>query len=246
MRIKKDKVDINCNDTKNFFKKRAEKYNENSPYSVTMYQDNNQQLVLERNAGEIEKLYPLLGISEQSRVLDIACGIGRWADALPESIEEYCGIDFSEELIGIARSRNQKKSFHYYVGGAEQIKQILDNHGKSSFNTVLMMGILLYLNEEKVTSLLRQAAMACAENARICIREPIAVKERLTLKNYYSEELQDYYNAIYRTRDELLELYGQTLFPNGFSIIEEGFLFDDSNLNNRKETVQYYFILERK
>ena len=31
----------------------------------------------------------------------------------------------------------------------------------------------------------------------------------------------------------------------GFRIKEEGFLFDDDTLNNRKETAQYYYILER-
>ena len=31
----------------------------------------------------------------------------------------------------------------------------------------------------------------------------------------------------------------------GFRIKEEGFLFDDDALNNRKETAQYYYILER-
>ena len=99
MRIKKEKVAIDYEATKAFFKKRAEKFTIENPYSVTMYQDNNKELVIARNAKEIEKLYPYLNIGSQSKVLDIACGIGRWADALPEDITEYCGIDFSTELI---------------------------------------------------------------------------------------------------------------------------------------------------
>ena len=35
------------------------------------------------------------------------------------------------------------------------------------------------------------------------------------------------------------------LLSKGFSIAKEGYLFDDDSLNNRKETVQYYYILER-
>lgn len=246
MRILKDNVKISCRDTKEFFKKRAEKFNEDNPYSVTMYQDNNRQLVLERNMRETEKLYPLLKINGQSKVLDIACGIGRWADALPDTIKEYCGIDFSEELIAIAQNRNKRENFHFFTGSTDQLRQILHFHKKSNYNTILMIGILLYLNDEKVISLFRQIETICTKKARICIREPLARKDRLTLKNFFSDELQDNYNAIYRTEDELLDLCRQTLFQNGFSIIESGPLFDEDKLNNRKETAQYYFILERE
>lgn len=67
----------------------------------------------------------------------------------------------------------------------------------------------------------------------------------MTLKDFYSEELRDDYNAIYRTRDELLEIFEDTLFENGFSVEQEGYLFEEPELNNRKETSQYYFILKR-
>ena len=67
----------------------------------------------------------------------------------------------------------------------------------------------------------------------------------MTFNDFYSEELRDDYNAIYRTRDELLEIFEDTLFENGFSVEQEGYLFEEPELNNRKETSQYYFILKR-
>ena len=94
MRIKEKIEAINYDETKQFFKKRAAKYKENNPYSVTMYQDNNADLVKARNEKEIKKMLPKLSITEETKVLDVACGIGRWADALPENIAEYCGLDF--------------------------------------------------------------------------------------------------------------------------------------------------------
>ena len=62
MRIKEKIENIDYNDTKLFFKKRAEKFQESNPYSVTMYQDNNEEIVRQRNKKEIEKLMPLLHI----------------------------------------------------------------------------------------------------------------------------------------------------------------------------------------
>ena len=45
MRIKEKIENIDYNDTKLFFKKRAEKFQESNLYSVTMYQDNNEEIV---------------------------------------------------------------------------------------------------------------------------------------------------------------------------------------------------------
>ena len=73
----------------------------------------------------------------------------------------------------------------------------------------------------------------------------MGIDERLTLKEFYSEELKDKYDAIYRTRDELLNVFEKTLMAAGFRITQNGFLFDEDALNNRKETAQYYFVLER-
>ena len=133
----------------------------------------------------------------------------------------------------------------YCVGGASEIAEILKKNGKGLYNRILIVGILMYLNDVDMENSLRQIEKVCEKKSIICIREPIAIEERLTLKDFFSEELKDYYNAIYRTRDELKVSINEMFLNKGFSIKEEGFLFDDDVLNNRKETAQYYYILER-
>lgn len=118
MRVIADKVEIDDKKTKDFFSRRGGKYNEKNPYSLTMYQDNHPELVRERNKYEVQILKPLLQLDSHSRVLDFACGIGRWADAITEDIEEYCGIDYSSEFVRIARERNKKENFSFYEGSA--------------------------------------------------------------------------------------------------------------------------------
>lgn len=129
MRITEEIVDIDYHETKRFFEKRADKFSADNPYSVTMYQDHNKELVRERNRKETEKLLPLLKLHEDSRVLDVACGIGRWADAMPDYIEQYCGVDFSGELVEIARQRNKKDNFYFYEGAADKIEQTAPKTG---------------------------------------------------------------------------------------------------------------------
>ncbi|MGN0620282.1 MAG: radical SAM protein [Porcipelethomonas sp.] len=245
-RVKNRIEKIDYSHTQDFFRNRAEKFKEENPYSVTMYQDDNPVLVKERNKYETEKFLSLLKPDENSKILDIACGIGRWSDAIKTEINEYCGVDFSEDLIKIARKRNENLcNRFFYTGSATELKSIIEKNGRGLYSHVLMIGILMYLNEDDVEEALRQVGELCQENAVICIREPVGLENRLTLKNFYSDELDDFYNAIYRTKDEILTLLQNTLLKNGFRIAEQDFLFDDDRFNNRKETAQYYFILKR-
>ncbi len=245
MRIKKRSEDIVYSNTIGFFSRRANKYREDNPYSVTMYQDSNPELVYARNTKEISKLMPLLKLDENSRVLDLACGIGRWSDAIIRDIDRYVGIDFCSDFIRLAIERRKRENRFFYVGSSTELNKVLEDNNEGKFNRALLIGSLMYLNDDDVIVTLKQLETRCTDNAIICIREPVGLDERLTLKEQYSSELSDNYNAIYRTRDELIDCFDKTLFPEKFEIKEEGFLFEDKDLNNRKETAQYYFILER-
>lgn len=245
-RIKNKIEKIDYDSTQNFFQNRALKYNSENPYSVTMYQDNHPELVAQRNAAEIRKLKPMLGLDSNSKVLDVACGIGRWSDSISENITEYCGVDFSSELIRLAKERNcNKPDRDFIVGSASEIENVLKESGKSQYNVILLIGILMYINENELLDMLMQIERAAEDHAVICIREPVGIEERLTLKEFYSQELQDNYNAIYRTDKELKAYFEKAFLSKGFRIEKEGFLFDDRDLNNRKETEQYYYILRR-
>ncbi len=247
MRIKKSIENISYNDTKQFFNNRVSKYDDDNPYSVTMYQDKHPDLVSARNKAEMEKLLPKLKLNNYSKVLDIACGIGRWSDAIQCDIQEYCGIDFCDGLISLAIDRNKNlRNRFFYVSSMQDIEKTLIENNKGKYNCLILVGSLMYLNDEDVKKLFEAINRISYNNSLICIREPIGIEERLTLKEQFSEELEDSYNAIYRTRDELYYLFKDALLDNGFEVKEENFLFDSKELNNRKETSQYYFILERK
>lgn len=245
MRIKREKKTISYNETHSFFDTRAKKYNELNPYAVTMYQDNNPELVKERNNAEVEKIKPMLKLDEKSKILDVACGIGRWSDAIEENILEYCGIDFCKEFIDIAIERNQKENRFFYNSCSTDVKKCMIEQQKRGFNRVLLVGALMYLNDKDVEDTLEQIESLCDTHTIICIREPIGIGERLTLKEQFSDELKDDYNAIYRTKEEFENIFENKLLNKGFNINSSDFMFAEKKLNNRKETTQYYWIIER-
>jgi len=246
MRIKETKEEISYVDTQEFFRNRAKNYNNDTPYVTTMYNDKHPELVKERNEIELRKLLPFLQLDEKSRILDVSCGIGRWAEAITTKIDKYCGIDFCEDFIELAKKRNFAENKEFLVGRSSEISRVLQENNVGKFNRVIVVGALMYLNDNDMESCLSQIEASLENEAVILIREPIGLNSRLTLKEEFSSDMDTFYNAIYRTRDELKSVFEDKLISKGFKILQEAFLFDDTNLNNRKETTQYYFILQRK
>lgn len=244
MRIKRDKVDIDYAKTKSFFETRGAKYSAEYPYVTTMYQDQQPRLTDERNRMETARILPLLQLDETSRVLDLGCGVGRWADSITCPVEAYLGIDFSKSLVQIARSRNTKDNFAFEQTSVCDFKEYYESKGLRPFNRLIIAGLFLYLNDADVASILRFLPEVLSCGAIVYIREIVGVRERLTLKDFYSRELESDYNSIYRSAEEYRQMFQENapaLIP-----IHEGFLFDAATLNNRKETSQYYFILRKE
>ena len=244
MRITGEHVDINYDKTKAFFESRGEKYREDHPYVTTMYQDKQPQLTDERNQAEIHKIMPLLQLNKDSRILDMGCGIGRWADAIDCEIQEYLGIDFSERLIQIARQRNTRPNFAFDQLSLCDFGKYYREHKLQPFDRLAIAGVLMYLNDSDVQELFQLFTRILQPGAKVYIREPVGIADRLTLKDFYSEELAHDYHTIYRTADE----YRQMLSKNAQACteMESGFLFEKPILNNRKETSQYYFLLKKE
>ena len=155
MRLKQQAADISGDKVREFYEQRAQTYDGQNVNNVTMLQDKNPALSEERNTAEITKLLPKLKLDSESAVLDLACGAGRWLDALPENITKYRGIDFAEGLIGIARSRNTRKNAAFFTGSVLDVDSILASE-LGTFNRILMFGLLPYMNDTEILRLFRK------------------------------------------------------------------------------------------
>lgn len=243
MRITEKKIAIEYEKTKAFYDHRAEKYNEEHPYISIMFQDQHPEIAEQRNQAEISRILPMLNLNKQARVLDLGCGIGRWADAISEEIAYYLGCDFSENLIEIANARNCKKNFNFATVSAMEAATYCKQHNIQRFSHIIISGMMIYLNDEDVQRIFQSLSELTLPNATVYIREAMGIEARLTLKDFYSEELQHEYNTIYRTQDEYREMI-ETYAPD-FTISAYGPMFEQAALNNRKETAQFYFILHK-
>lgn len=214
------------------------------PTKAVIYQDKQGDLAERRDAAEVARLLPLLRLDGSQALLDVGCGTGRWSRRLAPRLARYHGVDATEGLLEHARVQHLgDKHCRFSLLRADQLSAAA--LGESGFDRFLCAGICMYLNDAQVSSLFAAIAEVSAPRALLLLREPIAVDERLTLVGHYSNELEHDYHAIYRSVPELLALIGPTLLAAGYRLVDQGDVYSEDALNNRAETRQCWFVLER-
>lgn len=243
-RIYGETVDINYEKTKEFWELRSKKYNEEHPYVSVKLGDNNYEISEKWDAHEKAEILPKLNIDKDSYVLDIGCGIGRLSEAILLNCRYYCGMDFSENLIEIAKNRIASKAeFDFFAEPIQAIsKEMPEIKYVGKYNKIIIAGVLLYINDNDIKESLAKVVQLLADSCTIYIATTVADDKRITLNEWESAELETTYNVVYRTFEEYMELF-EPIFENGFSLVEKDGIFSEES--RWKETNNQYFIFER-
>ena len=232
--------------TREFFDGRASRASNQPALTAVLYQDANPELARQRDEMERDMVLAWLPPDRSFRVLDIACGIGRWGHHLAASAAAYQGVDFSEGLVELARQSlaGAYPPDRLAVDVLSATELAADRLTLAPpFDLVVEAGLLLYLNDGDVETVLRAIPPLLAEHAVIYLREPVATGERLTLDRHWSDELQQQYSATYRPLGFYQDVIDRTLVSEGFSVTRSMAL--DPSLANRRDTTQHFFLLER-
>jgi ubiquinone/menaquinone biosynthesis C-methylase UbiE len=240
VRFQDSNVELDTEKLKKFFQGRKSRYSTEDALTAVLYQDNNRELAKARHSNELEKIFPLLNLRPNSHVLDIGCGVGRWAEQIKDLASAYVGTDFSSELIEIAKNRfGTHPNLEFFELSAEETS--FSNLSRT-FDTVIIGGLFLYLNSEQIEKVLNNLA-GLIPQGRFYLREPIGLNEKLTLVDEWSDELQDFYNAIYRKEDEIVDLVENSLLGPRMKLFKTDWM-TDASLQNRSETSQKFWIWE--
>lgn len=232
---------IDRNSVETFFKHRAEA-GQLGHIQAVIYQDKNPELALQRDSAEKAKLLPLLNLCGFEAVLDVGCGTGRWADVIVPNCTYYLGTDFSQGLIDIAAARFSNFSHARFLRlPSEHVSNATIDR---RFNLILSMGLFIYLNDEELVQTIRGYASVADSSCKILIREPVGTVARLTIREHFSEDMDQIYNAIYRTEEEIMMVLRSELFSEGFRLSGSGDVYEAA-LNNRSETKQRWMLMEK-
>ena len=233
-RVYADKIEIDNNSTKEFWENRAN--NINNLQTVLLGSDKTGIEQNTRNEHEKLILESVVKQIKNPRILDIGCGIGRWAENLINQFDSYTGVDFSEGFINFASKKFANYSnIKFYNNSILNLdKEILD----SKFNFIICTGVLMYVNDSNIFDIFKAFRRVTPEY--VYIQESISLMDvRLTLNKFESKDLQTNYNAIYRTKQE----YEEYFKTNKFDIIKTDLLLDNKS-GAREETNAQYWILK--
>ena len=76
---------------------------------------------LERDRREVRRLLELLGLPAGSRILDVPCGQGRHAHLFAEAGLDVDALDYSADLLDIARKRGTGRTLRYRRGDMRKL-----------------------------------------------------------------------------------------------------------------------------
>lgn len=227
-----------------FFSGRAEKSDVVGHLSTVIYQDQDPDLAVRRDLAEKSRLLQKLDLAPAMRVIDLGCGNGRWTGPILDADCSYVGADQNPELVSLAqRSFPATTSARFVICPVEEVTLAMLGESRP-FDRVLCFGVLIYLNDEEVIQVAKNLPHLASSLSKVLLREPVGINDRLTIQDHHSSDMDQIYNAIYRTEDELLGLLTPSLVSAGFRFAGSGDVYDGS-LNNRAETRQRWMAFER-
>ena len=238
-RIYNKKTNIIINHVNEFWQNKAQ--NE-SGYSTVLLNTNlpeNANII--RNQKEKEFLFGCLK-NKKYNILEIGCGNGRWVDNLKDKyINQYDGIDFVENFINQCNEKFAKISeIQFYCMSATDLKQDIL---KKQYDLIIITGVCMYINDKDLELLYKNLNNLLSLNGSLYIQESVStINKRLTLKDFYSDELNSKYNAIYRTTEEYICIIEHN-FDN-IKLKNSGYLLT-KDIGARKETNAYCYFYER-
>lgn len=234
-RVIEYKCEIDENSVSSFWQNRVKKGDTLKTCLLNETLTNN--IINQRN--NKEKNILLSYINQPQTILDIGCGIGRWAGNLEQCIKFYTGIDYTIGFIDIAKSKYNKSNYQFLSMSAENIdKTKLLN----SYELTIITGVMMYINDKSIPKLL-ETINNLTQNI-IYIQESVCTNGYcLTLNKHFSEALDDNYSAIYRQPSEYELFFKKYLID--FEIVEADKLLDETMQTNA-ETNAVYWIMKRR
>ena len=244
-RIYGDKLEINTLKTKELYNERAERLSQmQSPYTSVLLGDQNPEYADKWDAEEKKKILPFLDVKKTSSILDLGCGIGRWAETLIPLCGDYTGVDFSSGMIRNAAERCRllmNENIQFICSSVQNYLENLNTDKK--YNVIIISYVCMYINDSEMKQVMNKLLQHASGDCTIYFIDTIALEKRLTLNEIYSQALKSNYSAIYRTIDEL-KYYYSCLEEKGFSEISSGFMPKFNNEKAFSETDRYYTILK--
>ncbi len=160
--------------------------------------------VLYRHHEELRHLRRIVAFGPRQTVLEIGSGNGRWAISLAPSVSRYVAVDFSRQMLDVARQRAAEAGLENIVFCESAAQSYMPT---MNFDVVYFSGVSQYIRDDDLKRLLERLMPFVKPGGVVVDRSTIHRRQRLV------SERTDYF-SIYRTADELVHLFDAVGWAN--------------------------------
>lgn len=159
-----------------------------------------------RHYEEVRHFKRMVSLPETAVLLELGCGSGRWVTALGAGVANYEAVDFSEQMLDVARCRAKAIGLHnvHFVQTSAQ-----DYVPERTFDVIYLSGVSQYLHDEDLAQLLRRLVPHLAPEGMIVDRSTTHRRNRNI------SEQKDYF-SIYRTGSDLIRVFTDAGLVNSY------------------------------
>ena len=141
----------------------------------------------------------IVPLHRKMNVLELGCGAGRWTFRLAPLVNRAVGVDFSEEMIRLAKERQTSQGVENVEFHVEAAQSTLLN---GPFDVIYLSGITSYLTDEQLRQTLQNVEKMIHPEGMLVNRTSVNLKIR--------EVFDDgNYQGIYRIIQEEKDLFAE-------------------------------------
>ncbi len=103
-------------------------------------------------------------------IIELGCGSGRWLIALHKMFKNLVGVDFSDNLLEVAKNEIKKRK----IKNISLVKKnVMEISKDKRFDVVYLSGVTQYLNDKDFVSILKKIKKIAGEDSIIITRDTL-------------------------------------------------------------------------
>ena len=232
------KISLNSNKIKEFWDSRSQKLkDERVGFLQSTMLTSNEMEADEKWNKEKSTLLDIIKpyLKKNLDMLELGCGIGRWSRVFSKFVNSVDAFDYSEPFIDIAKEISKNNNVTNIIYKSSDVTNIFPT---KKYDYIVSVALLHYLNETQYQKAIGLFKKFLNKGGIAIFRESFGYNKRFELHGFYSNILNDEYNAVYRTSDDIIESLG-----SDFSVLYNQISLEPTE--KKPETCQKILLLRK-
>jgi len=188
---------------------------------------------------EKEKVSQYVRLDDSKTVVDLGAGTGNWSFHFAEHCRRVIAVDYIGELVDVGKRKAREKNIRNVEFVCCPVQEFAP---KERIDLVFVSGLFVYMNDGDCDNLLSAIRAYAKGGCDLVVRDGVGISGRYEIHDRYSENLRANYSAVYRTRQEYIDMFEAI----GFARVKDENMFAENCVLNKYPETRLRIFLFRK